>query len=493
MATVTEPPRSLEDLGLFHQDLFIGGQWKSASDDGRIEVKDPATGQTIANVAYATVEDTRNAIEAARASFHDWATKTAVERAAVLRRWYELIIDNVDDLAAILTAEQGKPLAEAEGEIRYGAAFIEWFAEEGKRIYGETIPTNVSSRRLLAIRQPVGVTAAITPWNFPMAMIARKVGPALAAGCTMVIKPASETPLSALALADLANQAGLPAGVLSVLPGSGSVVGQELATNPTVKALSFTGSTEVGKHLLTLTAGTVKKVAMELGGNAPVLVFDDADLDVAVTGTIASKFRNTGQTCVCANRIYAQSGVYDEFVDRLTEAVVNLKVGNGFDTSTDQGPLINEAAVMKVEEHVKNAVDLGGRITVGGSRHGLGGTFYEPTVVADATHEMAIANEETFGPVAAIFKFDTEEEGVAMANDTEFGLSAYFFTRDSGRVWRVGEALEYGVVAVNTGAFSYEGAPFGGMKESGIGREGSSHGVEEYVEIKYLCIDGIDG
>ena len=470
MTAVTAPKRSLRESDLFHQDLFIAGDWKAASDDGRADVTDPATGNTIARVAYGTVEDSRSAIDAARRAFPAWSKRTAVERAAVLRRWYELVIERVDELAIILTAEQGKPLSEAEGEIRYGAAFIEWFAEEGKRIYGEIIPTNVSSRRLLAIRQPVGVTAAITPWNFPMAMIARKVGPALAAGCSMVVKPATETPLSALALADLAQQAGVPPGVLNVVPGSGSVVGEELATNPTVRALSFTGSTEVGKHILRLSAGTVKKVAMELGGNAPVLVFDDADLDVAVEGTIASKFRNTGQTCVCANRIYAQGRIYDEFVERLTDAVSSLEVGSGFAESTDQGPLINEAAVEKVEEHIQNALHLGGRLTTGGGRHALGGTFFEPTVIVDATADMAIAKEETFGPVAAVFKFDTEEEGVALANDTEFGLSAYFFTKDSARVWRVGEALEYGVVAVNTGAFSYEGAPFGGMKESGIGR-----------------------
>ncbi len=488
---ITHTRQTASESALLERNLFIGGKWVPASDGGTRAVTDPATGGTITDVAYATREDTRAAIAAAEAAFPGWAAITAVDRASVLRRWYELIVEHQDDLAAILTAEQGKPVGEAVGEILYGAKFIEWFAEEGKRIYGETIPTNVPGRRLLALRQPVGVSAAITPWNFPMAMIARKVGPALAAGCTMVIKPASETPLSALALAVLAERAGIPPGVLNVVPGSGSVVGDELATSPVVRALSFTGSTKVGKILLTKAAGTVKKVAMELGGNAPVIVFDDADLETAVAGAIASKFRNAGQTCVCANRIFVQSGIHDRFVQRLNEEVASLAVGDGFAEGVEQGPLINEAAVAKVEEHISDAVTQGAEVAVGGRRHELGGTFFSPTVLTGATPQMAVAKEETFGPLAAVFKFDTEEEAIAMANETPYGLAAYFFTTDLGRTWRVGEALEFGVVAVNTGLFSYEGAPFGGFKESGIGREGSRHGVEEYTEIKYLAIDGI--
>lgn len=485
--------RSVSELPLVHRDLFLGGRWQPAIGGDRRPVVDPATGETIVEVAYASRADVTAAVDAAAAAQPAWAAVTAKERGAVLRRWFDLIVDQVDDLAAILTAEQGKPLDEARGEILYGAQFIEWFAEEAKRIYGEVIPTNVAGRRLLAIRQPVGITAAITPWNFPMAMIARKVGPALAAGCAMIVKPATDTPLSALAMADLAQRAGVPDGILSVLPGSGSEVGDELATNPAIRALSFTGSTEVGKELMATCAGSVKKVALELGGNAPVIIFDDADLERAVAGTIASKFRNAGQTCVCANRILVQDGIHDRFVERLAEEVAALEVGNGFAEGVAQGPLINEDAVAKVEAHVADAVDRGGRVLVGGHRHALGRTFFEPTLVVDATPEMAVANEETFGPLAAVFRFETEEEAIRLANDTPFGLSAYFFTTDLGRAWRVGEALEYGVVAVNTGLFSYEGAPFGGMKESGIGREGSSHGVEEFVEIKYLAIDGIDG
>ncbi len=489
MTTLTRPTPA--DSALLRSDLFIDGRWSAASDGGRVAVTDPASGETITEVAYATREDARRAVEAAASAFPAWAASTAVERSTVLRRWYDLIVENQQDLAHILTAEMGKPVAEAVGEILYGAKFIEWFAEEGKRVYGETIPTNVAGRRLFALRQPVGVAAAITPWNFPMAMIARKVGPALAAGCTMVIKPATDTPLSALALAALAEEAGLPPGVLNVVPGAGSVVGDELATNPTVRALSFTGSTEVGKELMAKCAGTVKKVAMELGGNAPVIVFDDADLDTAVAGAVASKFRNAGQTCVCANRIFVQAGIHDAFMERFNANVASLAVGDGFAVGVEQGPLINEAAVAKVQEHITDAVDGGAQVTVGGSRHQLGGTFFEPTVLTGATHDMAIAREETFGPVAAVFRFETEEQAIAMANDTPFGLAAYIFTTDLGRTWRVGEALEFGVVAVNTGAFSYEGAPFGGFKESGIGREGSQHGIEEFVEIKYLAVDGI--
>lgn len=489
MTTVTRP--TFSDSTLLREDLFIDGKWCAASDNGRVDVMDPASGETITAVAYATRDDAQRAVAAAGAAFPAWAAMTAVERGNILRRWYELIVENRDELARILTSEMGKPVGEAVGEILYGAKFIEWFAEESKRVYGETIPTNVAGRRLFTVRQPIGVAAAITPWNFPMAMIARKVGPALAAGCTMVIKPATDTPLSALAMAALGEQAGVPPGVLNVVPGSGKVVGDELATNPTVRALSFTGSTAVGKELMAKCAGTVKKVAMELGGNAPVIVFDDADLETSVAGAIASKFRNAGQTCVCANRLFVQAGIYDAFVERLNAEVAALAVGDGFKEGVDQGPLINESAVSKVEEHIADAVNAGARVTVGGERHALGGTFFQPTVLTEANRNMAIAREETFGPVAAVFKFETEDEVIELANDTPYGLAAYFFTTDLGRAWRVGEALEFGVVAVNTGSFSYEGAPFGGFKESGIGREGSRHGIEEFLEIKYLAIDGI--
>jgi succinate-semialdehyde dehydrogenase / glutarate-semialdehyde dehydrogenase len=454
-------------------------------------VTNPVNGEVLAQVAMATQQDVDDAIAAASAALPVWSGMTAVQRAVILRRWFTLIVERADDLARILTLEQGKPLAEARGEIIYGAGFIEWFAEEGKRLYGETIPTNVASRRLLTIRQPIGVTAAITPWNFPMAMIARKAGPALAAGCPMIIKPAGETPLSALALARLAQEAGVPAGVLQVIVGDARMIGASLTSSPVVRALSFTGSTEVGKSLMAACAGTVKKVAMELGGNAPVIVFDDADVDVAVAGTIASKFRNSGQTCVCANRILVQSGIHDRFVAALGAAVADLQVGNGLDGATTQGPLINESAVEKVEQHINDAVGKGAAVAVGGSRHSLGGTFFEPTVLINATADMLIAGEETFGPVAPIFKFETEEEAIRLANDTPFGLAAYFFTRDLARTWRVSEALEAGVVGVNTGLISYEGAPFGGVKESGVGREGSMHGIDEFLEMKYICIDGI--
>ncbi len=477
---------------LLYDELFIAGEWCPSVSGRRIPILNPATGETIAEVAYGGRDDTRMALDRAAEALPAWARLTAVERARFLRRWYDLILSHIDELAAILTAEQGKPIREARAEIAYGAQFIEWFAEEGKRAYGEIIPTNLPGRRLLTIKQPVGVTAAVTPWNFPMAMIARKVGPAMAAGCPMVIKPASETPLSALALAGLAVQAGVPEGVLSVIPGPGSEVGDELATNKTVKAISFTGSTEVGKRLMAQAAGTVKKVALELGGNAPILVFDDADLDTAVDGVMASKFRNAGQTCVCANRIYVQDGIYEDFISKFNAAVQSMTVGDGLDADTDQGPLINDEAVAKVEHHIADAVSRGATVTTGGGRHGLGGTYFEPTVIVGATSEMAVAQEETFGPLAAVFRFKTEAEGIAQANDTPFGLAAYFFTRDLARAWRVGEGLEYGVVAVNTGSFSYEGAPFGGVKESGVGREGSAHGIEEFLDIKYMCIDGLE-
>jgi succinate-semialdehyde dehydrogenase/glutarate-semialdehyde dehydrogenase len=481
----------LHDTELFRVDLFVDGEWMPASDGARFEVTDPATGETVGAVASATRDDTRRAIDAANAALAAWAARPARERSAIMRRWFDLIVENADDLAAILTAEQGKPLAEAKGEILFGAGFIEWYAEEAKRVYGETIPTNVSGRRLMVLKQPIGVCAAITPWNFPMAMIPRKAGPALAAGCTMVLKPASATPLSALALAELADRAGLPRGVFSVVPGSASVVGDELATSPVVRKLTFTGSTEVGKQLMATCAGTVKKVSLELGGNAPLIVFDDADLELAVEGAIASKFRNTGQTCVCANRIFAQAGIYDEFVERFAAAVGAMRVGNGFDDGVELGPLIDDAAVEKVEEHLEDALAHGATVATGGGRHALGGHFFEPTVLAGATSEMRVAREETFGPLAPVIRFETEAEVIAAANSTEYGLASYFFSRDNGRIWRVGEALEFGIVGVNTGLFSYEGAPFGGVKESGIGREGSHHGIDEFLELKYMAIGGI--
>jgi succinate-semialdehyde dehydrogenase/glutarate-semialdehyde dehydrogenase len=476
---------------LVRTDMYIDGEWTPSSSGERVAVIDPATGKSIVDVAYASTEDVEMAVAAASAAFPSWAAMTAVGRSEILRRWYEIIMENADDLAAILTSEQGKPLSEAVGEIRYGAKFIEWFAEEAKRVYGEIIPTNVEGRRLLTMRQAVGPCAAITPWNFPMAMIARKAAPILAAGCTLVVKPASETPLSALAMAALAHEAGIPPGVFNVIPGSGRVVGDRLSTHPKIRAISFTGSTEVGKKIMAQAASNVKRVALELGGNAPVIVFDDADLETAVEGAIASKFRNAGQTCVCANRIYVQAGIHDRFVERFALAVSELTVGDGAVHGTDQGPLINEAAVEKVERHLADAVAKGADVLVGGGRHGLGGTFFKPTVIAKATASMDIAQEETFGPLAAVFRFTTEEEVIAEANDTPFGLAAYFFTTDLGRTFRVGEALEYGVIGVNTGLFSYEGAPFGGVKESGTGREGSRHGIEEFTEIKYMCIAGI--
>jgi succinate-semialdehyde dehydrogenase / glutarate-semialdehyde dehydrogenase len=483
---------TLNDMSLLRTGLFIDGAWVTSETGGEIPVTNPSNGALVAKVASATRAETVRAIEAAQRVLPAWSAKTAKERSAILRRWFDLMVAHADDLAMILTAEQGKPVKEAKGEILYGAAFIEWYAEEAKRIYGETIPTNVDGRRLLVINQPIGVCAAITPWNFPMAMITRKAGPALAAGCTMVLKPASATPLSALAMAELASRAGIPDGVFNVLSGPASVVGDELATNPIVRKLTFTGSTEVGKALMAKCAGTVKKMSLELGGNAPVLVFDDADIETAVAGTIASKFRNTGQTCVCANRILVQSGIYDAFVERLSEAVAGLRVGDGFEPDSEQGPLIDEAAVAKVEEHIADALDKGAEILVGGQRHSLGGTFFQPTVISGVTPHMRVSREETFGPLAPVFRFETEEEGVRLANATEFGLAAYYFTRDIGRLWRVGEALEFGVVGVNTGLISYEGAPFGGVKESGIGREGSRHGIADFLETKYLCIAGLD-
>jgi succinate-semialdehyde dehydrogenase / glutarate-semialdehyde dehydrogenase len=482
-------PSRLNDRDLLRDELFIDGKWTPGGTGRRADVTDPATGDVIAGMAQADDADVRRAIETAQAAASEWAAMTAGDRARILRRWYDLIVENADDLAAILTAEQGKPFTEARGEILYGAGFVEWYAEEAKRIYGEVIPTNNRDRRLVTIRQPVGVTAAITPWNFPSAMILRKAGPALAAGCPMIVKPADETPLSATALAELGRRAGLPAGVLSVVVGEPEMIGEMLTASQAVRALSFTGSTAVGKLLMGQSARTVKKVALELGGNAPLIVFDDADLDVAVSGAMASKFRNAGQTCVCANRILVQSGIHDAFVARLRTAIEGLVVGNGFDEASAQGPLISEDAVAKVQAHIEDAVTGGATVVTGGGRHALGQTFFEPTLITGATNDMLVAREETFGPLAAVIRFDTEQEAVAMANDTEFGLAAYFFTRDLGRTWRVGEALEFGVVGVNTGLISYEGAPFGGVKESGLGREGSRHGMDEFTEIKYLCID----
>jgi succinate-semialdehyde dehydrogenase/glutarate-semialdehyde dehydrogenase len=483
----------LQDPTLLREDLFIAGAWSAGGTGRRMDVTDPATGLVIARIAEADEADVRRAIAAADAAAPRWAAVTAPERSRILRRWYDLIVAHADDLATILTAEQGKPWAEARGEILYGAGFVEWYAEECKRTYGDVIPTNNAGRRLLTVRQPVGVSAAITPWNFPSAMILRKAGPALAAGCPMIVKPADETPLSATALAELAARAGIPAGVLSIVVGEPEMIGELLTSDPVVRALSFTGSTAVGKLLMSQSARTVKKVALELGGNAPLIVFDDADLDAAVAGAMASKFRNAGQTCVCANRVLVQAGIHDSFVERFQAAIEALVVGNGFDDGSEQGPLISEDAVAKVQRHIDDAVSGGATVLTGGGRHPLGQTFFEPTLVTGVTPDMLVAREETFGPLAAVLRFDTEDEAVAIANDTPLGLASYFFTKDLGRMWRVGEALEFGVVGVNTGLISYEGAPFGGVKESGVGREGSRHGIDEFTEIKYLCIDGLAG
>jgi len=485
-------PLKLKDPTLLRQQLYIDGQWVDA-DDGRTRaVTNPATGAQIGTVPFAGATETRRAIQAANRAFPAWAKKLAKERSAILRKWFDLIMANQDDLAIIMTAEQGKPLAEARGEIAYAASFIEWFAEEGRRIYGDVIPTFRADARLVVLRQPVGVAAAITPWNFPAAMITRKAGPALASGCTFVCKPAMQTPYSALALAELATRAGIPPGVFCIVTGDARAVGGEITSNPLVRKLSFTGSTEIGKQLMAQCAGTIKKVSLELGGNAPFIVFDDADLDAAVLGAMASKFRNTGQTCVCANRLYVQAGVYDDFSKRLVKAVAAMRVGDGLAGATEQGPLIDTNALAKVEEHITDAVSKGAHVAHGGKRHALGGTFFEPTVLTGMTTAMLVAREETFGPVAPLFRFETEEEVIRMANDTEFGLAAYFFTRDLARSWRVQEALEYGLVGVNTGLISTEVAPFGGWKESGIGREGSKYGIEEYTEIKYVCVGGLN-
>jgi succinate-semialdehyde dehydrogenase/glutarate-semialdehyde dehydrogenase len=484
--------QQLGDANLLKNRAYVGGEWVAADSQATFPVTDPADGAALARVADLGVAETRHAIEAADSALPAWRARTAGERASVLRRWHDLILEHKSDLAQLMTAEQGKPLAESAGEVVYGAAFVEWFAEEAKRIYGDVIPQHTPDARLFALKQPIGVVAAITPWNFPNAMITRKVAPALAAGCTVVIKPAEDTPLSALALAELAHRAGFPAGVLNVVTAlEPADVGKELATNPTVRKVSFTGSTEVGKLLMRLSAGTVKKVSLELGGNAPFIVFDDADIDAAVAGAMASKYRNTGQTCVCANRFLVQESVYDEFAERFTDAVGKLTVGPGANAGVTVGPLINDQALAKVEGLVGAAVERGATALTGGRRHELGGTFYEPTVLADATFDMALANEEIFGPVAPLYRFNSEEELVQRANDTPYGLAAYFYSRDVGRIWRVAEALEYGMVGVNTGLISTPVAPFGGVKESGIGREGSKYGIDDFVEVKYVCLAGI--
>jgi succinate-semialdehyde dehydrogenase/glutarate-semialdehyde dehydrogenase len=482
----------LNNPALFREQSYINGEWVAAANGETFAVTNPADGSLLADVAELDVDGARAAIEAAAAAWPSWRSKTAKERSVILRRWFDLMHDNKDDLAALMTAEQGKPLAESVGEIMYGASFVEWFAEEAKRVYGDVIPTHLPDRRILTIKQPVGVVAAITPWNFPTAMITRKAAPALAAGCPIVVKPASETPLSALALAELAEQAGIPAGVFNVITTTQSrAVGIELTESPLVRKFSFTGSTEVGKILIRQCASTVKKVSMELGGNAPFIVFDDADVDSAVQGAIISKYRNAGQTCVCANRVYVQEGVYDEFVEKFTAAVEDLKVGRGEDAGVNIGPMISAEAIDKVEKLLGDATQKGASVLSGGNRHELGGFFYQPTVVSGVTAEMAFATEEIFGPVAPVFKFSTEAEVIELANATEFGLASYFYARDLGRVFRVAEELEYGMVCVNDGILSTEVAPFGGVKESGIGREGSKYGIEEFIEIKYITLAGI--
>jgi succinate-semialdehyde dehydrogenase / glutarate-semialdehyde dehydrogenase len=478
----------LKDPTLLRTQAYSNGTWVNADNEATLPVSNPATGETLGTVPDMGVNETRRAIAAAAAAFPAWAARTAKERANILRRWHDLMVENREDLATLMTAEQGKPLSESLGEIGYAASFIEWFAEEAKRLYGDVIPGHQADKRILVLRQPIGVVAAITPWNFPAAMITRKAGPALAAGCTFVCKPASQTPYSALAMAELGARAGIPAGVLNFVTGRNSAaIGGEMTANSTVRKITFTGSTAIGKKLMAQSAATLKKLSLELGGNAPFIVFDDADLDAAVAGAIASKYRNTGQTCVCANRLLVQGGVYDAFASKLGAAVSRLRVGDGLRGATDQGPLIDAKALAKVEEHIADAVSKGATIAVGGKRHALGGTFFEPTILTDATSGMLLAREETFGPVAPLFRFQSEQEAIAMANDTEFGLAAYFYTRDLGRSWRVAEALEYGIVGLNTGLISTEVAPFGGVKESGMGREGSRYGILDYTEIKYLC------
>jgi succinate-semialdehyde dehydrogenase/glutarate-semialdehyde dehydrogenase len=481
----------LDDASLLRQQCYVDGEWVASSSGEVIEVDDPATGDVVGSVPALTREDTRRAIEAADAAWPAWRAMTGKQRAQLMRGWFELMMAHQEDLATLMTTEQGKPIAESRGEIAYAASFIEWFAEEAKRVYGDVIDDPLPGHRIVVFKQPIGVVASITPWNFPAAMITRKCAPALAAGCPVVIRPASQTPLSALALAELANRAGIPRGVVNVVTGRSGEMGAELTGNPTVRKLSFTGSTEVGKLLMAQCAATVKKVSLELGGNAPFIVFDDADLEAAVAGAVACKYRNSGQTCVCANRILVQDGIYDAFAEAFGKAVERLRVGNGLEPGVEQGPLIDMSAVEKVESHIADATGKGASVVTGGKRHELGRSFFQPTVLADATPDMLVSRDETFGPLAPLFRFSDEAEAVAMANDTEFGLAAYFYTRDSGRVWRVAEGLEYGIVGANAGIISNEVAPFGGIKESGIGREGSKYGIDDFVEIKYLRIGGI--
>jgi len=482
---------ALRNPDLWREQAYIDGAWSGADSGATTAVHNPATGQQLGTVPRMGTLETRRAIHAANAAWPDWRRQTAKERSAILRRWYELIMQNADDLALLMTLEQGKPLAESLGEVAYGAAFIEWFSEQAKRVAGETLASPWRDRRLLVSKEPIGVCAAITPWNFPIAMITRKAGPALAAGCTMVLKPSEATPYCALALAALAQRAGMPPGVFNVVTGASREIGAEMTANPLVRKLSFTGSTEVGRALMAQSAPTIKKLSLELGGNAPFIVFDDADLDAAVEGAIASKFRNAGQTCVCANRLYVQDGVYEQFAEKLVAAVGKLRVGNGIDSGVTQGPLINEQAAQKVEQHVADALAKGGRLLIGGKRHPLGHGFFQPTVIADVGPDMLVAKEETFGPLAPLFRFQTDEEVLALANDTEFGLASYFYSRDIGRIWRVAEGLETGMVGVNTGLISNEIAPFGGVKQSGLGREGSHYGMDDYLTIKYVCLGGL--
>ncbi len=483
---------TLKDPSLFKQQAYVAGEWIDADDGTTVAVTDPASGETLGTVPMCGSAETERAIAAADKAQKSWRDVSVKEKAAILRRLNDLMLANTEDLALIMTSEQGKPLAEARGEIAYAASFIEWFADEARRTYGDTIPAAQADRRILAIKQPIGTTAAITPWNFPTAMLTRKAGPALAAGCSMVVKPATQTPFSALAFAELADRAGIPKGLLSVLTGSASQIGGEMTRNPLVRKLSFTGSTEVGRLLMRQSADTIKKLSLELGGNAPFIVFDDADLDAAVEGAMVSKYRNTGQTCVCANRIYVQQGVLKAFTDKLVARVEALKVGPGVQAGVTQGPLIDAKAVAKIEEHIADAKAKGGTVLTGGKRHALGGLFFEPTVIGGATSDMLFAEEETFGPLAPVFAFDTEEEVIRRANDTEFGLAAYFYSRDIGRVMRVAERLESGIVGVNTGLISTAEAPFGGVKQSGLGREGSKYGLDEFLEIKYICLAGLD-
>ncbi len=482
---------TLNNQALYRTQCYINGQWRDAKDGAQVDVTNPANGDVIASVPKMGAEETKEAIDAAKAAQVKWRNMLAKERAVILRRWFDLMMENQSDLATLMTLEQGKPMAESMGEIAYAASFLEWFAEEAKRVNGETIPQHQADKRLVVIKQPVGVCVAITPWNFPSAMITRKVGPALAAGCAVVVKPATQTPLSAFALCELAEQAGVPAGVISVITGASGAIGGEMTSHPDVRHLSFTGSTEVGRLLMKQCSDSIIKVALELGGNAPFIVFDDADIDAAVEGAIMSKYRNAGQTCVCSNRIYVHDAVYDEFSDKLSKAVGAMKVGDGQEDGVVQGPLIDMAAVEKVEDHIADAVEKGAEVKLGGHRHSLGSTFFEPTILTNVTSSMKVATEETFGPLAPLFRFTDEEDVIQQANATEFGLAAYFYSRDLARTWRVSEGLEYGMVGINTGIISNEIAPFGGIKQSGIGREGSQHGIEEYLEMKYLCVGGI--